>query len=978
MKKPVLRVAAAALAVTAVTLLGLAPAAAITPVSGSVLVPQAGTPSTVSTTTGVPCGSGIPVCGAPVTVNYGSGNSSVVTSYAIGGRTFEFVPTAGGGVDAGTITALRVPNATVTTDRQIIWSVDTGTHYNVLGSDPGSRTMFDVLSDNVLTDGADNVFANAGGANVNNIERLDVKREPFSTIDPAGTGVIIAERGGNDAFKMAAITAVAGDGTPTAFGPVLPVTVAAWGGAANLIPSVSSTILRKDVTDTVWHPSDTSSGQNIRGIYISLAELGITAGQTVYGIALVGNDETSMNPPTWNLTTDANTTGGLDLVAAQFVTTPSIALDKTVTPTTAAAVGDSIAYTFHVTNTGLVPLTSVTVTETAFSGTGTLGAITCGPTSIPNGSVTLAPGAEIDCTAAYTLTLADVVAGQVTNTATTNGTPPAGPPVVSPPDDGIVTIPPAPAIALDKTVSPTTALLAGETITYTFHVTNTGNLPLTAVTVTETAFSGTGTLGAITCGPTSIPNGSVALAIGAEIDCTASYQLTPADVTAGQVTNTATATGTPPSGPPVVSPPDDGVVDIPTPSIALEKTVDPTTAAAVGDVVTYTFHVTNTGEVALTDVAVNETAFSGTGTLGPIACGPTSIPNGAVDLGIGGEIDCTATYALTLADVVAGQVTNTATSSGFPPAGPPVVSPPDDGIVTIPPSPAITLDKSVDPTTAAAVGQTITYTFHVANTGNLPLTNVTVNETAFSGTGTLGAITCGLFDIPNGDLDLAIGAETDCIATYQLTVEDALAGEVTNTATVSGTPPDGPPVVSPPDDGDVIIPPTPAIALEKTADPTTAAAVGDTITYTFHVTNTGNLPLTNVTVVEGVFSGTGTLGPITCGPDDTPNGDVALAAGEDIDCTATYQLTAADVAAGEVTNTATDTGTPPDGPPVVSPPDDGDVVIPPPSPTPAPAPPSGGGLSETGGAVPVIALIVGIGAVLAGFALTSVRRRSRS
>ena len=308
-----------------------------------------------------------------------------------------------------------------------------------------------------------------------------------------------------------------------------------------------------------------------------------------------------------------------------------------------------------------------------------------------------------------------------------------------------------------------------------------------------------------------------------------------------------------------------------------------------------------------------------------------------------------------------------------------MVSPPDDGVVVIPPAPAITLDKTVTPTTAAAVGETITYTFHVANTGNLPLTGVTVNETAFSGTGTLGAITCGLFDIPNGDLDLAVGAETDCTATYQLTAEDALAGQVTNSATVSGTPPTGPPVSSPPDDGDVIIPPTPAIALEKTADPASAAAVGDTITYTFHVTNTGNLPLTDVGVVEGAFSGTGTLGPITCGPTSIPNGDVDLAARAEIDCTATYQLTAADVRAGEVTNTASDTGTPPTGPPVLSPPDDGDVIIPPPpTPGPTPTPPAGGGLSDTGGTVPTIVLVGGLGAVLAGFALMRARRRSRT
>ena len=554
---------AGAIGAAVLTLVALAPAAAVESVSGATLVGTPGARSTVSTTTGTPCGAGVPVCGAPVDVHYGSGDARSVTSYTIGSRTFEFVPTADGGVDPGTKTALRVPNAQVSTDRQIIWSVDTGTHDDILGSDPGSRDMFDILSDEVLTDGADNVFANTGGANVNDIERIDVTREPFSTEDPAGTGVIIAERGGNDAFKIAAITAVAADGSPTAFGPVLPIPVSQWAGAANLIPAVSATVLRKDVTDAVWRPSDAVSGQNIRGLYISLADLGIPSGQTVYGVALVANDETSMNPPAWNLTTDANVNGGLDLVAAQFVTTPSITLEKSVTPQSASKVGDTISYTFHVTNTGLVPLTNVTVNETAFSGTGSLGPITCGPGNVPNGTATLAVGATVDCTATYQLTAADAAAGQVTNTATTTGTPPSGPPVVSPPDDGNVIIPPAPSIALDKKADPATAAAVGDTITYTFHVTNTGNVPLTDVRVDEAAFSGTGELGEITCGPDGIANGAVTLAVGEAIDCSATYRLTADDVTAGEVTNTATTTGTPPSGPPVVSPPDDGDVEIP-------------------------------------------------------------------------------------------------------------------------------------------------------------------------------------------------------------------------------------------------------------------------------------------------------------------------------------------------------------------------------------------------------------------------------
>lgn len=385
------------------------------------------------------------------------------------------------------------------------------------------------------------------------------------------------------------ITAVAADGSPTAFGPVLPIPVSQWAGSANLIPAVSATMLRKDVTDTVWHPSDAISGQNIRGLYISLADLGVPAGQTVYGVALVANDETSMNPAAWNLTTDANVNGGLDLVAAQFVTTPTIALEKSVTPTSAGKVGDKIAYTFHVTNTGLVPLTNVTVNETAFSGTGTLGAITCGPDHTANGAVALGVGASVDCVAAYELTAADTAAGQVTNTATTTGTPPSGPPVVSPPDDGNVIIPPAPSIALEKSVDAKNAAAVGDTVSYTFHVTNTGNVPLTDVTVNETAFCGTGDLGAITCGPDATPNGEVALAVGDSVDCAATYQLTAADIAAGEVTNAATTTGTPPDGPPVVSPPDDGdftVPPAPAPAPTPTPTSTPTPSATGGLAIT--------------------------------------------------------------------------------------------------------------------------------------------------------------------------------------------------------------------------------------------------------------------------------------------------------------------------------------------------------------------------------------------------------
>ncbi len=75
------------------------------------------------------------------------------------------------------------------------------------------------------------------------------------------------------------------------------------------------------------------------------------------------------------------------------------------------AAGDSIDYSFLVTNTGNVTLDPVSVDDP------TAGPVTC-PVTV------LAPGASTTCTASYTLTQGDVDAGVVDNTATATGTDP--------------------------------------------------------------------------------------------------------------------------------------------------------------------------------------------------------------------------------------------------------------------------------------------------------------------------------------------------------------------------------------------------------------------------------------------------------------------------------------------------------------------------------------------------------------------------
>ncbi|MBF4632779.1 hypothetical protein ITJ42_16310, partial [Clavibacter michiganensis subsp. phaseoli] len=228
---------------------------------------------------------------------------------------------------------------------------------------------------------------------------------------------------------------------------------------------------------------------------------------------------------------------------------------------------------------------------------------------------------------------------------------------------------------------------------------------VTDVVPVEGDFSGSGDLGDIT------PE-SADLAPGQSATFTAQYTVTQADVDGGDLTNTATATGTPPPGtelPP--TPP--STVEIPptqTPSLSIVKSVDLTADASyvVGQELTYSFVVTNTGNVTIEDVLPVEGDFTGSGDLGPIT------PADGVTLAPGEQATFTAQYTLTQADVDAGSITNAATATGTPPPGtelPPV--PPSEVTVPTPQSPSLSIVKSADVTEITAAGQVVTYTFVV-------------------------------------------------------------------------------------------------------------------------------------------------------------------------------------------------------------------------------------------------------------------------
>jgi uncharacterized repeat protein (TIGR01451 family) len=215
----------------------------------------------------------------------------------------------------------------------------------------------------------------------------------------------------------------------------------------------------------------------------------------------------------------------------------------------------------------------------------------------------------------------------IDNTATASGTYGGNPITSGGSSVAIPVVPATGALTVDKTAAaPTTSggsdsgiTDAGDTITYTYVVTNSGNVSLSGVTPVDTGPTFNSQAASGTMGSFNLTAGTLPLAPGASATFTAVYTLSTLDVlhsagVANGVANSATATGTAPGGGTVTSAPDTATTTIPAaPQITIVKTgtLDDTNGsvagqAEVGETVTYLYTVVNSGNVALTDVSIND------------------------------------------------------------------------------------------------------------------------------------------------------------------------------------------------------------------------------------------------------------------------------------------------------------------------------------------------------------------------------------
>jgi uncharacterized repeat protein (TIGR01451 family) len=189
----------------------------------------------------------------------------------------------------------------------------------------------------------------------------------------------------------------------------------------------------------------------------------VNAAGTYYWVASYGSD--SKNAASSSTCGDVNET--------PLVIKPHISISKSPDAQT-ILIGQTANFTITVTNDGDSTLTNVVVTDALAPG--------CARTSadIP-GLASMAPGATIT----YTCTLANVTAS-FTNIAIATGTPPVGPPVSAQDTAAVTAVAPAthPAITIVKNPK-SQSITRGGTATFTITVTNTGDVALTNVTVSD-------------------------------------------------------------------------------------------------------------------------------------------------------------------------------------------------------------------------------------------------------------------------------------------------------------------------------------------------------------------------------------------------------------------------------------------------------------------------------------------------------------
>ena len=471
--------------------------------------------------------------------------------------------------------------------------------------------------------------------------------------------------------------------------------------------------------------------------------------------------------------------------------------------------GETIHYTLTVTNTGNQTLENVEITDT-LNAAGTISNIQ-GADSKQDGKVTiltissLAPKAEATITYDYVVQEADK-GNTISNAAVGTPANPEDPDGEKPGDNtdnpvenpklevrkDIVSITAADGTQKDKAGKAD----LNDIITYSVTVTNTGNMKLTNVKITDSLE------GIQLAEGQSFDLGI--LEAGEAKTVTYTYQVKESDL-GKSILNTATATGKVPEDPEDAPKPEGkDEKEVPTEDSVRKYTIIKTASASThengmfkaGETIHYTLTVTNTGNQTLENVEITDT-LNAAGTISNIQ-GADSKQDGKVTIltisSLAPKAEATITYDYVVQEADKGNtISNAAVGTPANPEDPDGEKPGDNTDNPVE-NPKLEVRKDIVSITAADgtqkdkagkadLNDIITYSVTVTNTGNMKLTNVKITDS-------LEGIQ--LAEGQSFDLGILEAGEAKTVTyTYQVKESD-LGKSILNTATATGDVPEDP------------------------------------------------------------------------------------------------------------------------------------------------------------------------------------------
>ena len=708
-------------------------------------------------------------------------------------------------------------------------------------------------------------------------------------------------------------------------------------GAGNLVSFDDGTTTDPRPLDFTGADQTSSEGVLLVG-ETATYEAFYTVTTTVYNTGLVSNTVTAIGYAQGVEISDVSDDGDdldgnteNDPTRITMGSNPDVLVTKTQAVTDndgTLGVGDIVTYTISISNQGNVPLSwsASDIIDVMTDGDGNTLILTSGPvweySNKGSGIGSIVDGETAFYTATYVIEQSTVDKGSIQNRVTVKVSTPDGTIIEATADgdnddtndtdlDGdaendplVLVIPHQPSIEITKTSVENDGgdgtMDVGDTIDYTITVTNTGNVSLSNIVVIDILTDGLGNstdesinvlLSTINGSSTTIAPAAVVLSPDDVATYTLRYTIDQDDMNSGRLSNMASVSADCPDGTADCA---DNQIDI-----AVENELDQAPAMTltkaatlndgndgsldIGDTITYTLTLTNTGNVVLKDVVMNdliEDLLNQSLTLQSLPSyvssdNSTTTYPGTPTIAVGETVIYEAVFAINQQAIDAGGVTNTASATAVSPKGESIAVTSNEVQTTIASAPGIEVIKTAtindNGDADFGVGDVVQYTIEVKNTGNVTL-DITVEDVLKDNKGVDIALTSGTdkLSVPSS-ID---PGTSETYTVYQL-INQAIvdAGGLTNTATATGTAPDGGTVSDISDDGDTgptdtgddptITPITinPDIQVTKTAtivgDEDGFVGETDLIDYTIQVTNTGNVTLYNVDLTDTLTDGNG-------------------------------------------------------------------------------------------------------------------------